>query len=128
MMAVELDPVKRNVIIATAEAPFDQYTGMYMPELRSWKRYAVDYPQEGDRLFKNIVNYVVYYGDLIRARQSQISTLKDQVNTLTTSLNNLTKQVTDLQGTLGLWQGISAAMLVLGLAVGAVVVYFTKRR
>lgn len=128
VMAVELDPAKKNIIIATGEAPFDHYTGLYMPELYNYKRYAVDYPQQGDRLFKNVLNYVLYYGDFIRSTQSQISSLGDQVNTLTASVDGLKKQVADLQGTVGLWQGVSAATLIVGLAVGAVVVYFMRKR
>ncbi len=135
LMAVQLDYAKKNVIIATSDGPFDHYDAMYMPELHNYKRYAVDYPQQGARLFKNIVDFVLYYAGTMMDKQNQITTIQGQVTTLqgekTTLSGRITaleKDVADLKASVGTWQGISAATFVLGLVIGVAVVYLMKRK
>jgi len=135
LMAVQFDYAKKNVIIASSDAPFDHYDGMYMPELRNYKRYAVDYPQQGARLFKNIVDFVLYYAGTMMDKHSQITALQGQVTTLQgekTTLSGrvatLEKDVADLKGSVGTWQGISAATFVVGLVIGVAVIYLMKRK
>jgi len=142
LMVLELDSNKKNVIIATAEAPFDQYEGMYMPELRNYKRYGVDFPQQGKKLFENIISYVLNYASTMMTQQAlitslkgqvttlegRVSTLQGQVTTLQGNVANLEGQVNSLKGSLSMWQGIAVATLVVGLVIGAAVVFFMKRK
>jgi len=138
MMVIEVDYTKKNIIIATADAPFDHYMGMYMPELRGpkyYQRYMVDNPQQGARLFKNIISYVLYYApkmleqhNQIVSMQSQVNTLQGQVTTLQEQISDLETEVAGLQGTVSMWQGAAGALLVVGLVIGAVIVYFMKHK
>ena len=57
LMAIEIMPDKKNAVIATGDAPFDQYCGMYKPELKRPDRYGEKYPQQGAVLFKNIIDW-----------------------------------------------------------------------
>jgi len=142
---IEVGYTKKNIIIATADAPFDHYMGMYMPELRGpkyYQRYMVDNPQQGARLFKNIISYVLYYApkmleqhNQIVSMQSQVNTLQGQVTTLQGQVTTLQGQISDLetevaglQGTVSMWQGAAGALLVVGLVIGAVIVYFMKHK
>jgi len=62
VMALEVDESKGNVIIATGDAPFGQYTGLYKPELKRPDRYGPDAnPQQGGRLFENVIDYFIQY-------------------------------------------------------------------
>jgi len=135
LMVMQLDFAKKNVIIASSDAPFDHYDAMYMPELRNYKRYAVDYPQQGARLFKNIIDFALYYAGKMMDKQNQITTLQGQVTTLqgekTTlsgRITTLEKDVADLKASVGTWQGISAATFVIGLVAGIAVIYMMRRR
>lgn len=105
LMAMELDFDKENIIIATGEAPFDQYTGMYAPEIRNYERYAVDHPQQGAQLFENIIDFVTDYVDQfmechsqIEAKESQITSLQSQVSTLQSEKSTLQDEVDALEG------------------------------
>jgi len=125
LMALELDETKKNIIIATADAPFDHYTGMYMPELIKYERYAVEYPQQGARLFENIIDYMI--ANKIAFLQGQVTDLEGQVTTLQDQVTDLQGQVDTLKKSIGTWQGVSAGTFVIGLIIGVVVVYFMKR-
>jgi hypothetical protein len=155
LMAMEIDYAKKNIIIAAGEAPYDQYAGMYMPELRRYDRYTEEYPQQGETLFKNIVKWTLYYASTIIDQQNEIMTLESDVSSLTgevsglradvSSLNGkvtglegevsdlegqvsgLEGQVAGLQGDVSTWQMYAAVALVLGLIIGAAVVYVMKR-
>lgn len=135
LMAVEVNYAKKNVVIVTGDAPFDHYTGMYEPELYNYERYMTEYPQEGEKLFKNIIEWVAYYSDKMMSLQNQVIDLNDQIDDLQgqmTSLQqqvaDLTDQVTGLQTAVSTWQGVSAGAFVIGLVAGVVVIYILKRR
>jgi hypothetical protein len=155
LLVVEVDYAKKNVIIASADAPFDHYTGMYMPEIYGIQRYVIDYPQQGATLFKNLLDYALYYAGPLMTQHNQIATLEDQVTSLggqITSLQgevttlqgniatlqgqittcqetvaNLEDQVTAAQGSVTMWQGVAVALLIVGLVIGVAVVYFMKK-
>ncbi|MFQ6054228.1 MAG: hypothetical protein ACE5OO_08395 [Candidatus Bathyarchaeia archaeon] len=124
LMAMELDYEKKNVVIATGDAPFDQYTGMYKPEIRRYERYMVEYPQQGARLFENIINYVINYADKmmdlrnqvaaqkgqVAALQGQVSTLQEQVKTLQNQVSTLNDQVSSLEGEVTTLEGDKATL------------------
>ncbi len=59
LMAIEVMPDKKNAVIVTGDSPFDHYTGMYKPELKNAKRYKDQYPQQGAKLFTNIVEWAL---------------------------------------------------------------------
>ena len=59
LMAIEVMPDKKNAVIVTGDAPFDHYTGMYKPEIKRPDRYGKEYPQQGAKLFVNIVNWAL---------------------------------------------------------------------
>ncbi|MGD2201529.1 MAG: TIGR04279 domain-containing protein [Candidatus Bathyarchaeota archaeon] len=90
VMAIEIDDEKSNVIIATGDAPFGHYIGMYKPELKKPERYNPDVnPQQGSRLFENIVDYVTQYSGLliestkaIQNKDAEISILQEEVSRL----------------------------------------------
>ncbi|MFQ6081144.1 MAG: hypothetical protein ACE5OW_05720 [Candidatus Bathyarchaeia archaeon] len=105
LMAMEIDFDKKNVVIATGDAPFDQYAGLYMPEIRRYERYAVEYPQEGGRLFENIIRWFVYYAGMMidfhlgwEALEAQVTTLEGEVTTLEGEVTTLEDQVKTLEG------------------------------
>jgi hypothetical protein len=155
LLVVEVDYAKMNVVVASADGPFDHYTGMYMPELYGIQRYVIDYPQQGATLFKNIIDYVLYYvepmmtqhnqittlqeqattlqGQIttlqgeITTLQGQITTLNGQVSTLQGEITDLEDQLTAAQGSVTMWQGVAVAMLIIGLVIGVAVVYFMKK-
>jgi hypothetical protein len=105
LMAMELDYKMKNVIIATGEAPFDQYTAMYAPEIRSYERYVTEHPQQGAQLFENIIDFVTDYADQfmdchnqITTKDSQITSLQGQVSTLESEKSTLEDEVDTLEG------------------------------
>jgi hypothetical protein len=134
LLVVEVDYTTKNVVIASADAPFDHYTGMYMPELYGIQRYVIDYPQQGATLFKNILDYALYYAVPMMTQHNQVTTLEGQVTTLggqiTTlqgDIADLEDQVTAAQGSVTMWQGVAIALLIVGLVIGVAVVYFMKK-
>lgn len=118
-------------------------------------RYAVDYPQQGAKLFENIITYVVYYAETLMDLESQVTAQQDQVTTLQGQVSDLQDEittlegekttlegekatlegrvatlegeVTSLKGSVGTWQGIAAATFLIGLVIGVAVIYMTKR-
>jgi hypothetical protein len=117
---VEVDYTTKNVIIASADAPFDHYTGMYMPEIYGIERYVIDYPQQGATLFKNILDYALNYAGPMMTQHNQITTLQGNVA-------DLEDQVTAAQSSVTMWQGVAIALLIVGLVIGVAVVYFMKK-
>jgi outer membrane murein-binding lipoprotein Lpp len=106
VMAVEADPATGNIVIATGDAPFGQYMGLYKPEMLRADRYGADAnPQQGGRLFENIVDYVTQYAGLffestnmLEAKEGEITSLKGDVSTLEGQVSTLNGEVTTLEG------------------------------
>ena len=95
-MVMEIDYSKKNLIIATGDAPFDQYTSRYTPEILRYERYALDHPQQRAQLFENIIDFVIDYSDLfidchnqIEVQDTQITSLQDHVSTLESEKSTL---------------------------------------
>lgn len=114
LMALELSD-NYNILIATADAPFDHYTPMYKPELKRPDRYGPSgAPQQGAKLFENIINYVIRNKlsagiavleedvDSLESEKtalnSQISTLNSQVSSLEDEVEGLESDKTSLEG------------------------------
>jgi outer membrane murein-binding lipoprotein Lpp len=101
VMALEVDYASGNIVIATGDAPF----GQYMEMLRA-DRYGADTnPQQGGRLFENIIDYVTQYSGLlidsvnvIEAKEAEISGLESEVSGLEGDVSALEGQVSDLNG------------------------------
>ena len=113
MMALEINPEKTNVIIATGDAPFGHFMGLYKPELLRPNRYGPDAnPQQGARLFENIVDYVTQYSGLILGYAKTIETqdietadLESQTTLLQTQIGVLERSVTRLEVELSSLEG-----------------------
>lgn len=127
-MALEVMP-NHNLVIATADSPFSHYSPMYKPELTNPVRYgpASTYPQQGAKLFGNIVNYMIRnklnaeiagYMDQVDSLTDQASSLQSQVNTLTTEKNQLQSDLTAAQSSVSTMQLVAVAALVVGVIVG----------
>lgn len=56
LMAIEFVEDKNGFVIVTGEAPYDQYLGMYKPELKVKERYTEEYPQQGELLVRRIIS------------------------------------------------------------------------
>jgi len=105
VMAFEVDYSNGNIIIAASEAPFGQYAGLYKPELKRADRYGADAnPQQGGRLFENIIDYVTQYsGMLIESKNTidgldtEVAGLEDDVSDLEAEKTALESDVTDLE-------------------------------
>jgi chromosome segregation ATPase len=78
--------------------------GLYKPETLRADRYGADAnPQQGGRLFENIVDYVTQYSGLlidsvnmIEAKESEISDLESDVSGLEGDVSTLESQVSGL--------------------------------
>jgi len=108
MLAIEVDQDKTNVIIASADAPFGHFMGLYKPELIRPDRYGPDAnPQQGARLFENIVDYVTQYSRLllsyakdIASKEIQSADLEGQSTLLHSQVGVLERSVSRLEGEL----------------------------
>jgi len=113
VIVLEIDPENTNVIIASGDAPFGHFRGMYKPELIRPERYGPNAnPQEGARLFENIVDYVTQYSNLILGYaktienqdietadlESQTTLLQTQVGVLERSVTRLEVELSSLEG------------------------------
>jgi outer membrane murein-binding lipoprotein Lpp len=106
VMALEVDYDSGNIVIATGDAPFGQYMGLYYPEMLRADRYGADAnPQQGGRLFENIIDYVTQYSGLligsvneIEAKEAEVSDLESDVSGLEGDVSALEGQVSDLNG------------------------------
>jgi outer membrane murein-binding lipoprotein Lpp len=104
VMALEVDYDSGNIVIATGDAPFGQYMGLYKPEMLRADRYGADAnPQQGGRLFENIIDYVTQYSGLlidsvndIEAKEGEISDLESDVSGLEGDVSTLEGQVSGL--------------------------------
>jgi hypothetical protein len=97
LMVVEIDYTKANTIIATGEAPFDQYVGLYKPEIRRYDRYGPTAAwTEGDVLIENIIKFATVLGpDYINA-QADIMSLESDKTSLASEVSDLESEVSDL--------------------------------
>lgn len=57
VLAVEIDPVRKNIVIVGGESVFASGEGMYKPELLYPNKYTEDYPQQGSLLVENLLRY-----------------------------------------------------------------------
>ncbi len=136
VMALEVDYASGNIVIATGDAPFGQYMGLYKPEVLRADRYGVDAnPQQGGRLFENIVDYVTQYSGLlidsvnvieaktgeisgleseVTGLEGDVSTLESQVSGLNSDVSGLEDDVSDLEGDMS---GLNAQLAALGADV-----------
>ena len=102
---MEVDYDTGNIVIATGDAPFGQYMGLYKPEMLRADRYGEDTnPQQGGRLFENIIDYVTQYSGLlidsvnvIEAKTGEISSLESEVSGLEGEVSDLEDDVDDLE-------------------------------
>jgi hypothetical protein len=127
MLVLEIDYANKNLVFASADALFDGYTSMYMPQLRNYERYGVEHPEQGAELFTNILKYVLYYANSMLTQHNQMETLEGQITTLQEDVDDLEAQVTAIQGSVTMWQGVAVVLLVVGLAAGFAVAYFMKK-
>jgi outer membrane murein-binding lipoprotein Lpp len=106
VMALEVDYASGNIVIATGDAPFGQYMGLYYPEMLRADRYGADTnPQQGGRLFENIIDYVTQYSGLlidsvnvIEGLEGDVSALEGQVSDLDGEISDLEDDVSGLEG------------------------------
>jgi len=149
-MAAELFPDKKNIVILSAEAPFDHYRGM-------WTDFYHEVTLDGARFVTNVISWGVSetfwlelkvnslektVSDLsgkVDSLTSQVKTLSDTVNTLsgkvdtlTSDLNNLSSKVNELSnkvsglaGTVNTALGVAVLSLIIALV--AVALPFVKK-
>lgn len=134
VLAIELVPDKKNVIVLSGDAPFDHYTGMYKPELRRYERYALEYPQQGATLFSNLIHYGVNVDDLytmllypeqISDLSTQVSQLQGQLSTAQGKISQLEGEVASLQSTMPMYL---VGGVIVGLVIGFAIAYFMKKK
>lgn len=133
LMVFQVDWAKKNLIIATGESPYDQYEGMYLPELRNPGRYGPTGSwQQGAVLMENILRYATVFGDEIMGLQTNVwgkettitgltadkTSLQGQVSTLTTEKGQLQADLMAAQSSASTMQLVAVAALVVGVVVG----------
>ena len=98
LMAIEVNYVKGNTIVVAGESPYDQYMGMYKPEMLRADRYGPDAnPQQGQYLVENLLKYGTSFGAKILGQASTIIDYNSTISTLNGQVDNLNGQITDLQ-------------------------------
>jgi hypothetical protein len=119
VMALEVDYDSGNIVIATGDAPFGQYMGLYKPEMLRADRYGADAnPQQGGRLFENVVDYVTQYGELLIDSANEISSLEGDVSGLEDDVSGLESDLASARSSASSWQMYAIAALVIGVIVG----------
>jgi hypothetical protein len=119
VMALEVDYDSGNIVIATGDAPFGQYMGLYKPEMLRDDRYGADAnPQQGGRLFENIVDYVTQYGGMLIDSVNEISSLESEVAGLEGDLAGLEADLAAAQSSTSSWQMYAIVALIIGALVG----------
>lgn len=137
-MALEVMP-NHNLVIATADSPFSHYSPMYKPELTNAGRYgpASTYPQQGAKLFGNIVNYMIRnklnaevagYMDDVASLTASKTSLQSQVTTLTSEKTQLQTSLTAAQSSASTMQIVAVAALVVGVVAGYFVGPMIKKK
>lgn len=127
VLAIELVPDKKNVIVLSGDAPFDHYTGMYKPELKRYERYAIQYPQQGAILFSNLIHYGVNIDELFAmvSYPEQISQLQGELSTAQGKISELESQVATLQSQMPMYL---VGGVIVGLIIGFALAYFMKKK
>ncbi|MBM3291079.1 hypothetical protein FJY84_00185 [Candidatus Bathyarchaeota archaeon] len=135
VMAMEIVPAKKNIIIATGEAPIAQYEGLYKPEISNNVRYGVKYPTDGERLFNNLLAFTLVMKDTwftdqanIASKNTQISTLNGQITTLNSDKSSLQTQLTAANSSISTWQMAAVGLLIVGVIVGYLVGPMLKKK
>jgi hypothetical protein len=119
VMALEVDYDSGNIVIATGDAPFGQYMGLYKPEMLRADRYGADAnPQQGGRLFENVVDYVTQYGELLIDSANEISSLEGDASGLEDDVSGLESDLASARSSASSWQMYAIAALVIGVIVG----------
>jgi len=137
-MALEV-MANHNLIIATADSPFSHYSPMYKPEIQKADRYgpASPYPQQGAKLFSNIVNYMIRnklnaevagYMDDVASLTASKTSLQSQVTTLTSEKTQLQTSLTAAQSNASTMQIVAVAALVVGVVAGYFVGPMIKKK
>ena len=99
LMAIEIDYAKQNVIIVAGESPYDQYVGMYMPEMIRADRYGADAnPQQGQYLIENILKYGTTFGAKILDQSAMIMDKDSEIVILESDVSDLEAEITGLEG------------------------------
>jgi len=149
LLAAEVDYANGNTIFAAGEAPFDQYMGLYAPEMIRADRYGADAnPQQGQYLVENILKYGTTFGATILDQastimdkdteiaglESDVSDLEDEVAAQASTISDLEADVTSLESDVAsLEADVAAAQssastmqlaAVAALVIGVVVGYF----
>ena len=109
LMAIEIIPDKNCIVVATGDAPFDHYTGTYKPELRRYDRYAVEYPQQGEILVRNVVFFATKPKFFAEAISSKIE------------LERARTRIGELEREVGAARGMSTTYAIAGLVAGLVI-------
>ncbi len=118
-----------NLVIATADSPFSHYSPMYKPEIQNAARYgpASTYPQQGAKLFSNIVNYMIRnklnaevggLEDDVASLTASRTSLQGQVTTLTSEKSQLQTDLTAAQSSASTMQIVAVVALVVGVVAG----------
>lgn len=149
LMVIQVDYDMGNTIIAAGESPFDQYMGLYAPEMIRADRYGPDAnPQQGQYLVENILKYGTTFGPTIIEQasmimdkdadiagleedivglESDISDLTGDVSTLEAEISTLESTVTGLEADVAAAQSSASTMqlaAIAALVIGIVVGYF----
>jgi hypothetical protein len=149
LMALETDMDKKNIIIATGDAPFDQYVGLYKPEIIRMDRYGPEAnPQQGQYLFENILSFATIfspdwfemklevsslnneisnYEDTVVSLETDIDELESQVSDYESDVSDLESQVSELEAQVDQAQSSASTMQLLAVAalvIGVVIGYF----
>jgi uncharacterized coiled-coil protein SlyX len=149
LMAIETDMDKMNVMIATGEAPFDQYVGLYKPEIIRMDRYGPEAnPQQGQYLFENILKFATIfspdwfemklelqslnsevsdYEETVASLEANMDELESQVSDYESEVSELESQVSDLESQVEQARSSASTMQILAVAalvIGVVIGYF----
>jgi outer membrane murein-binding lipoprotein Lpp len=149
LMAIETDMEKMNIMIATGESPFDQYVGLYKPEIIRMDRYGPEAnPQQGQYLFENILKFATIfspdwfemkielqslnseisdYKETVTSLEADIDELESQVSDYESEVSGLESQVSDLESQVEQAQSSASTMQLLAVAalvIGVVIGYF----
>ena len=121
LMAFDFDYAKKNLAIATGEAPIAQYQGLYKPELMDPARYGSKYPQQGERLFDNILTFSLVSKNRWCEDQATITAKSTQITGLSADKTKLTSDLAVANSQVSTWQMYAAGLAVVGIIIGAVV-------
>jgi len=106
VMALEVDYDNTGIIIATGDAPFGQYAGLYKPELKRADRYGLDVnPQQGARLFQNVIDYVTQYSGTLIGSVNTVEDMEGTIASLTGQITSLQSENSDLEEEVSILEG-----------------------